>query len=450
MSKKLIFELRKRFFRLTRPTKKASANTGSEASKQRVVFPPKSNAIPDRVDVLIVGAGPAGLAAGQSLANSGASILLVDARQQIGRPLRCAEVTRPGFFDVMGFEPRRKWVRWTLKGSHNMLVLNRPQMENEIASSLESRGVEVRRGTSVINVGEFEGDGRRVTVQLSGHEHIVLARLVIAADGVSSQTARLAGVTTRLSTKQLLPCLMYRIADARLAHLYQAHTEDEHNLGAGFFWIVPTGADEANAGLCLPGWRGHEAQSVLDDILKKSPAISGGRVVETVVAAYPLTPPLEKPYADGLLIAGTAARLVGAARGEGIWYAAVSGQAAAQVALETGGQEPSVAGLAIYRDKLAPLYGELEAERQTLKARLERHPFSEQVGPLIESEMTGELISGRETRVLPACRGCTACVAVCPTQAIRVFPEGIIIVNDLCIRCGLCAALCPVQGIQLS
>ena len=42
-------------------------------------------------DVVVVGAGPAGSVAARLAAASGMSVLLVEKRQEIGVPVRCAE-----------------------------------------------------------------------------------------------------------------------------------------------------------------------------------------------------------------------------------------------------------------------------------------------------------------------------------------------------------------------
>ena len=54
-------------------------------------------------DVVIVGAGPAGLMAGRELANKKVNFLVIDSKKKIGFPLRCGEATRKeDFLELFG------------------------------------------------------------------------------------------------------------------------------------------------------------------------------------------------------------------------------------------------------------------------------------------------------------------------------------------------------------
>ncbi|MDD4746258.1 MAG: [Fe-Fe] hydrogenase large subunit C-terminal domain-containing protein [Salinivirgaceae bacterium] len=47
------------------------------------------------------------------------------------------------------------------------------------------------------------------------------------------------------------------------------------------------------------------------------------------------------------------------------------------------------------------------------------------------------------------CYGCTHCMTVCPTEAIRVRNGKAIIYEHKCIDCGMCFKVCPVQAIKV-
>jgi len=56
-------------------------------------------------DAIIVGAGPAGLYAALELAKSKANILVLDRKQEIGCPKRCAEGLSQSWFNILGIKP---------------------------------------------------------------------------------------------------------------------------------------------------------------------------------------------------------------------------------------------------------------------------------------------------------------------------------------------------------
>ena len=60
-------------------------------------------------DVVVVGAGPAGLSAAIELASKKANVLVLDRKQEIGCPKRCAEGLGGGWFKRLGIKPNKEW-----------------------------------------------------------------------------------------------------------------------------------------------------------------------------------------------------------------------------------------------------------------------------------------------------------------------------------------------------
>jgi digeranylgeranylglycerophospholipid reductase len=310
---------------------------------------------PPQVDVLVVGAGPAGLTATNLLLRHGVSVALVDMRRRIGHPLRCAEVTNPRFFSRLGFEPRPAWVRWTLE--NGAVMLNRPRLEEEVAQILAGRGAAVCSATAVTAVSPYDG-ARRTATLTSDHERSqVSARLVLAADGVSSTIARMTGLAARLQAHELGACFAYRLKGITLADSRRLVMDFAQELKPYYFWIMPTGADEANVGVAVLADRGHAARQILERMMRGR-RLEGGRVIERIVGFVPSALPLEVPLGDGVLVAGAAARLVDPVIGSGIELAAVSGALAAQTYLDARGVT-TAADLGSYRQRLEPMYAVL-------------------------------------------------------------------------------------------
>src|SRR5512136_1862032 len=83
------------------PVGALQADVAETASRQAHVRP--------RYDVVVVGAGPGGAIAAQVAAQAGLAVLLIEKRQEIGSPVRCAEGVGHDLL-VSFVEPELKWI----------------------------------------------------------------------------------------------------------------------------------------------------------------------------------------------------------------------------------------------------------------------------------------------------------------------------------------------------
>lgn len=47
------------------------------------------------------------------------------------------------------------------------------------------------------------------------------------------------------------------------------------------------------------------------------------------------------------------------------------------------------------------------------------------------------------------CIGCTRCMRVCPTEAIRIFDGKVTLIENQCVNCGACLAACHIQVLNI-
>jgi flavin-dependent dehydrogenase len=233
-------------------------------------------------------------------------------------------------------------------------------MELEISELVARQGATVSPATSVIGLGKFDGTGRRVTLLKNREIVNVHAGCVIAADGVSSCVARMAGIDTRLPLINMVSFLGHRIAGAKVQceDTFYAASLPPPFPRECMFWVIPNGHGELNAGVGLPSLFGGMARPMLAQMMETTDAYSGGSIVADIVGHMSFSPPLEKPFADGIMVAGGAARIVQLAT-TGIYPGAVSGRMAANTIIKLGNAEATEHALSAFREALSPLYRDI-------------------------------------------------------------------------------------------
>ena len=171
------------------------------------------------VDVLVVGAGPAGLAAGLELAASGLDVQVID-RARFPRPKPCAEYLSPGTLaeldrlgmlpavdraggapllgtEVIGPRGGRLAGQFALAGFQPIratgLSLSRWQLDAALVASARAHGVEILEETALEQLIHHQGSVAGAVIRRDNARHTCRARLVIGADGLHSVVARAIG-----------------------------------------------------------------------------------------------------------------------------------------------------------------------------------------------------------------------------------------------------------------
>lgn len=306
----------------------------------------------DSYDVLVIGAGPAGSIAAKTAAEKGLDVLLIEKRQEIGDPVRCAEGVSKQYLKKH-VEIDKKWICADLKGSRIYApdgtkiemaeeiaggevgyVLERKIFDRALAENAAKAGAEVRvktRATGLIIEDDFIKGARLMHL---GKEYDVHAKIVIGADGVESKVGRWAGIDTSLKPADIETCVQYLVAGIGINQEYCEFYIGNEIAPGGYVWIFPKGEGKANVGIGILGSKIGKFKprpvDYLNTFLEKK--FPNARIIEMIFGGVPVSGSIEKTSANGLMLIGDAARQSDPVTGGGILNAMDAGKMAGEAA----------------------------------------------------------------------------------------------------------------------
>ncbi len=352
--------------------------------------PATSRSVPGRVDVLIVGAGPAGAAAAYWLAEQGHSVLAVE-KKTFPREKTCGDGLTPravkqltdmGLADPLRDFHRYEGLRSIAHGitleltwpdhphfpSHGYVVRRR-DLDAMVADRAVKAGATVWQGSEatapVVEAGLVTG--ATIYRKETGITETIRAKYIVVADGANSRFGRALG-TSRDRT--------YPMGMAIRGYFTSPHHDDpwieshldlrdrDGNHMPGYGWIFPVGDGTVNVGAGLldtfTGFKAINTSRLMDAFVATAPKRWGispetscgpptGGKLPTGGSVLPKVGPT-------WIVAGDAAGSINPFNGEGIAYAYETGRMVAETvdeALRTG----DGLALARYPDRLDEIYG---------------------------------------------------------------------------------------------
>ncbi len=329
------------------------------------------------VDVLIVGAGPAGATAAAVLARAGRRVLLAD-KAAFPRDKCCGDgLTTLALreLDALGFDPASvpSWqtvdaawlrspsgreVRLPLpSGPDGMFAATTPRRELDAALTAMAvrAGADLHEGWSVIDIAQ-RGDHVDTTFRVTasdqgiGVQMVVRSRYVIAADGMWSPTRKLLGLSEPGYLGEWHAFRQYarHVSGPARERLYVWFEPD---LLPGYMWSFPLPDGRVNIGFGIQRdgeRRVQDMKGLWADLLKRPhvvEALGPDVELEDRHTAWPIPAGIDRATltSDRTLFVGDAARATDTMTGEGIGQALLTGRLAAEALLVAGALEPHAA-----------------------------------------------------------------------------------------------------------
>ena len=169
------------------------------------------------VEILVIGAGPAGLGTGMGALERGARVLLVDKQKSVGDTIKGETIhfnpemealLGKGFFDrnTIAVTNRRRYYsptdsRWIDRVIHDPnIIFEWPGFMADMTTVAEAKGLEIMFSTEVIDLIVENGRVAGARIKQGSKVREIRAQAVVGADGTEGITPRSSASGGRRST----------------------------------------------------------------------------------------------------------------------------------------------------------------------------------------------------------------------------------------------------------
>jgi geranylgeranyl reductase family protein len=346
---------------------------GNDSSLNTVSFTKSNNSATDLVcDVLVVGAGPSGIAAALELQSTGQTVVVID-KAFFPRDKCCGDGLTTGalrILDELGFNPQTvpNWTVcsdvWLRSPSGSEMQFSLPtrgqfaaiapriELDNALVQLARSRNIRVLEGHEFVSVREQTSN--HITIDISNSHsnnkiETVQSKFVIASDGMWSPVRKSLGMSTPGYLGEWHAFRQYanNVTGSAKDRL---HVWFEKDLLPGYAWSFPLQDGRVNIGFGILRGGKYSVQQMKDlwpDLLARkhiANALGSEVVMEDRHTAWPIPARVTSaPLSSGrVLFIGDAACVTDSLTGEGIGQALLSGQLSAQAIVAGIGREASV------------------------------------------------------------------------------------------------------------
>ncbi|MCF2137858.1 MAG: NAD(P)/FAD-dependent oxidoreductase [Candidatus Thorarchaeota archaeon] len=308
------------------------------------------------VDVIIIGAGPAGLMAAQTLSTIDADYLVIDRDSAPGENKPCGGFLPMRALREFGITPRPEWspvrsIRMKFPTMDAITVefeevegynIARRDLGTHLLQRVAHHQDHVRMNSEVTGI-SIDSDGCRVTIKDNDSSNVLSCKLILDCSGANPVSTKTSLVRDRLPSNAVgYANQFYFERDPSQPPFEQTN---EFYYGSefsphGYAWIFPRGH------VTVVGTGGlvseiKKSEKRLEDYLNHlvyecEPAkseLQNARLIKRDAALMPLAGVVRPSFSERIMLAGDAAAHCSPITGEGIYYSMIGGQLAAETAI---------------------------------------------------------------------------------------------------------------------
>ncbi len=379
---------------------------------------------PNKAEIVVVGAGPAGSTTAAVAAKAGADVLIVDRKNHIGVPVQCGEAIGKSKSELERLEIPKNSIVNTISGFRiyspsnipvtwyrdetQGYIVDRRVFDKELFAKAVEMGANTLLGLSVTGIIWENGLPKGVLGIFRGEKVEIRADIIIGADGVNSVIARETGLRSYIRRKDLDTSVGYDMVNVELD---EPHWMDFfvglEVAPRGYVWVFPQGETRANIGIGVGvGFGEKTVYHYLHDFMEKhsigAKICKNARPIEFRVGAIPVGGPPKKTVTNGVILVGDAAGQVHPLTGGGISYsmtaATVGGEVAQKCLLEGDVSEEALAEYEKgWREKLEEKFALGLRMRKLLEVMTDEQ--LDKLAQNLSGDNIVELVSGRLKKI---------------------------------------------------
>jgi len=303
-----------------------------------------------RYDIVVVGSGPAGTVTARFAAESGAKVLIIERRAEVGVPVLCGEgISRK--IDEWNIIKGTRWIAGKMEGARiyspdgtcvklsaemagneTGYVIYRDVFDQELARLAVEAGAELMMNTNAIGLIKENGKIKGVRAKHFDEEIEIKADIIVGADGVDSKIGKWAGIDTTLKPEDLETCAQYTFTNVKDLDSYCDFYLGKEIAPGGYIWVFPKEDGVANVGIGILASLSEAgmAKKLLDRFISKDPRFKNAYPLRFLAGAVPVSLPVET-VRDNLILVGDAARHVDPITGGGLTHCLEVGKIAVEV-----------------------------------------------------------------------------------------------------------------------
>lgn len=298
-------------------------------------------------DVVVVGAGPAGLMAARKIAEKGFSVLVLEKEKDLGTRA-CAEAVSASAFETAEIQPSPSLISNFVNGAYVFppdeskvvkiaggnykgYILNKPLFLYALASKAVSAGCDVQMRSEVKGIRMEGGQAKSLVYEWKGESCSVNFKYLVGADGVGSVVAKNCGFDTK--GYEIIPTIQYVMVNCNMPERDMIRIYMGNEVAPlGYVWVFAKNEYAANVGV---GVRGRAAKPYLDRFIQRHPEFFGkAKVIKEGGGGVPVGGQIPEIVKGNVLLCGDAAGQVIPITGGGIRSSMAAGSVAGEVVAE--------------------------------------------------------------------------------------------------------------------